>query len=232
MNSFYTYMWLRADGTPYYVGKGTGNRAYSRFNHTVYPPQDTSRILVMERKSEAEAFASECELIANWGRLDLGTGCLRNMTAGGDGVPNRSPETNARISHAMAGNKYGLGNKSHTGQKHSLETKEKMSRSHLGKKLPGRVSSFLGRHHTDAAKGKLRAARLGSHHSEEAKQKISEALSKRVCSDETRAKRSAANKGHMPAILGQKHTPKTIAKMSEARCGYWEQEFIKTVAWG
>jgi hypothetical protein len=60
---FYTYLWLREDGTPYYVGKGTWHRA-----HTIHlrigsaPPAD--RILLEAHTSEADAFAAEMFLIS------------------------------------------------------------------------------------------------------------------------------------------------------------------------
>ena len=83
---FYAYMWLREDGTPYYVGKGTRERAFTSFNHTTHRPADSRRILTFERASEPEAFETEKELIRNWGRKDLDTGILRNMTEGGEGA--------------------------------------------------------------------------------------------------------------------------------------------------
>jgi hypothetical protein len=86
MPQFYVYLWLREDGTPYYVGKGHGKRAFTSKDHTCHKPVDDSRILILNRDSEQEAFETEKELIANWGRKDLGTGCLRNLTNGGDGV--------------------------------------------------------------------------------------------------------------------------------------------------
>lgn len=85
-NKYYAYMWLRADGTPYYVGKGKGNRAFINIGHVVHRPKDRSRILVFERNSEVEAFETEKELILNWGRKDLGMGCLYNHTSGGEGA--------------------------------------------------------------------------------------------------------------------------------------------------
>ena len=55
---FYTYLWLREDGTPYYVGKGSADRAYVKHRVGNAPPRE--RIIVQEFDSEQTAFeASE-----------------------------------------------------------------------------------------------------------------------------------------------------------------------------
>jgi hypothetical protein len=88
--TFYSYLWLRSKagfapaGTPYYAGKGSGNRACSA-QHNVRPPKDRSRIVIFPMLNEAEAFESEMALIELFGRQDNGTGILRNRTDGGDG---------------------------------------------------------------------------------------------------------------------------------------------------
>jgi hypothetical protein len=81
---FYTYLWLREDGTPYYVGKGTRGRAY-RSHKGHRPPKDYSRIHIQYWSDEATAFSYEIYQIDFWGRKDLGTGILRNRTDGGEG---------------------------------------------------------------------------------------------------------------------------------------------------
>ena len=80
---FYTYLWLRYDGTPYYVGKGKKQRAYvSRLYHR--PPKDRKFIIVQEFASDEDALFAECFLIALFGRKDLSEGCLINLTDGGE----------------------------------------------------------------------------------------------------------------------------------------------------
>ncbi len=85
-NDFYTYAYLREDGTPYYVGKGRGKRAFSRARKgTRVPPRE--RILFLKKNlTEKEAFRHEVYMIAVLGRKDLGTGILRNRTGGGEGT--------------------------------------------------------------------------------------------------------------------------------------------------
>jgi len=84
---FYTYLWLRDDGTPYYAGKGSGKRAFRWHNRLLIPPSDPENILIQEWPDEAGAFEGEKLLIAIYGRKDNGTGCLRNLTDGGENPP-------------------------------------------------------------------------------------------------------------------------------------------------
>ena len=68
---FYVYAFLREDGTPYYIGKGTGNRAWSKSRRNS-PPADTSRIIILKGSlTETEAFDEERRLIQLHGRKDL-----------------------------------------------------------------------------------------------------------------------------------------------------------------
>lgn len=108
---FYTYLWLREDGTPYYVGKGTGRRAYAKLTHR-FPPPTKERIIVQEFETEEDAFEAEEFLISYFGREDLGTGILLNLTDGGEGAATNegkkfSEEHKNKISRALKGNTNG-----------------------------------------------------------------------------------------------------------------------------
>jgi NUMOD3 motif len=158
--AFYTYLYLRENGTPYYVGKGVGRRVFN-LRHNVHLPPARERILIQEFPSEGDAILAEKFLIALYGRKDLGTGILRNRTDGGEGVTGRqmSLSTRAAISRRRKGMRFSDQHRAaialaRTGTKATLETREKMSHSRIGKRLPSEQTSMFGKHHREASKAK------------------------------------------------------------------------------
>jgi NUMOD3 motif len=86
-NEYYIYFYLRDDGSPYYVGKGKGRRAWVKRQRVTKRPNDESKIIIKESNlSENDAFGLEWFYIQWYGRKDLGTGRLLNKTDGGEGV--------------------------------------------------------------------------------------------------------------------------------------------------
>ena len=166
---YYVYSYLREDHSPYYIGKGSGRRAYTKGPKEVKPPRDKSRVRILKADlTEEEAFLLEKLYILMFGRIDLGTGILRNKSDGGDGSSGaiRSPEFREKLRQANLGKKrpqwvYDKIAASNKGKKVSEETRAKISAIHKGKKC------------TEEHKRKVSEAKKGFKHTEEAKQKMS-----------------------------------------------------------
>ena len=146
--------------------------------------------IVQDGLQEWAAFELECDLIALYGRRDVGYGPLVNLSDGGEGatgyVP--TPETRAKFS------------KIHKGKHVSAATREKLR---LGR---------AGFRHTEASKAKMATASTGRKQPPGAIEKRRIAATGKVVSAETKAKLRAL-------WLGTKRTPEDCAKISAGQTG-------------
>lgn len=110
-NIYYVYAYLRENGSPYYIGKGTKTRAWHHNSRdAIMPPKDQTRIVIIETGlTNIGALALERRLIRWYGRLDLQTGILRNTTDGGDGSAGyrHTEEHRQKLKAAYAGKQIG-----------------------------------------------------------------------------------------------------------------------------
>lgn len=116
--AFYVYILYRPDQTPFYVGKGKGRRVLHHERealgrgktHKLNTIRAITRSggqigykIVEVFEDEVRCHSLEIELIRRYGRHDLGTGPLTNLTDGGEGVSGLSDESRLRIDAELHG---------------------------------------------------------------------------------------------------------------------------------
>lgn len=208
------YIHYRPNGSPFYVGKATGNRRpYSFTTRTAVHKNIVAKygaenivVSVLCMDTEESALSREVELIA---QFKAEGHHLANLTPGGEcGSSGLVHTEEARRKIALAA----------TGRAHTPEAKQKIGDAQRGKVISEEARREMserakGKKHTDATRALISAASTGRKHTDEARKKISIGLTGKVPSAETRAKWSAQRKG-------RKASPETRAKISAIHKGH------------
>lgn len=168
------YRHIRLDkNEPFYIGIGAEtSRAFevtkgrNTYWKNVISKTDYEVQILFDDLTWDEACEKEKEFITLYGRKDLGTGTLVNMTDGGEGTFGAIPWNKGLVG-------FGDFNK---GRNHNDDTKEKISQKNKGRKLSEehkKLINPLGRKLSDETKNKISTSNKGRIVSEETREKIS-----------------------------------------------------------
>lgn len=211
---FYVYLWRQANGQPFYVGKGKDRRAHDLYDRSeefmaVHSGGDCSVEIVDWFVHESQALAFEVELIAKYGRCDMG-GVLVNKTDGGDGC----------VGHIKSLESIEMWRAKNVGQKRSPEARARMSAAKMG--------------HDVSADARAKLSVAGKKRFEDPAERAKVSARMLSISDQTRAKMSASQKRRLsdPAerhklseiMKGKSHTAETRSRISATMAGVSKPE--------
>ncbi len=188
----------------FYVGYGKNKRPYdcvrrNKFWKNVHEKHGVVVKIIIENVALNEAVELECKLIEDYGRRDLKTGPLVNLTDGGGGLKNASLETKEKLRYIASNISEETRKKMSESAKKkppmSEENKQKLRDNWAGENNPNYGKTFSEEH-----RRKLSESHKGIRLSEEAKKKLGDATRGRKVSDETKAKMSKAAKGNKNGV--------------------------------
>lgn len=228
---FFVYAHYRADrpdSDPFYIGKGKNTRDLSKKRNRLWTNIANKHGFVVkklkENLTEQEAWNLEISLIAQYGKLIDDTGCLANITNGGEGASGtiHTDETKAKWSSAKKGKTweeiYGVEQAAAIREKrkarkriHSDETRRKMSESKQGEKNPMHGKTITGEHSQKLSQAKIGkpSNSKGKIYNQETRQHYKEAAIIRAADQKINEKISNS-------LKGIKRSEETKRKMSEA----------------
>lgn len=242
---FYTYVHFKPVNIPFYVGKGKGNRCEIDAGRNIYYERIVNKygaenieIRIIDQESEKAAFAYEKELIKLYREMGYE---LANLTDGGEGQSNPTPETRAKI--AKGGLKrIGLKRTEETKKRmsiaqralnktfqHTEEAKRKIAEAGRGRKLSPEhqaalINSLIGHPYwpakTPEARARQTETRRGVKNTPEHNAKISASKMGHAVSQEQREKQRQK-------MLGRKQSPEAKAKQISAQKGRIPKSAVK-----